>query len=82
MVLDPLTLTLRLTSENEMTVLSMQDEIRSASLQVFKRWSESPDGICDVIEQLYPKVGCVFQQRIMDVCLETLCNQITSEKGI
>lgn len=82
MVLDHLTLTLRLISENEMAVLSIQDEIRSASLRVFERWYGSQDKICDVIEQLYPKVGCVFQQKILDACFETLCNKNTSEKGI
>jgi hypothetical protein len=64
-----------------MTALDVQSEIRSASLRVFKLWSESPDDICDVIEQLYPKVSYVFQQRIMDECFDALCSQITSEKG-
>jgi hypothetical protein len=82
MVLDLLTLTLRLISENEMTVINIQDEIRSASRLVMERWLSSSDGICDVIETAYPNMGYVFQQRVIDVCFEDFCKTITSEKGI
>ena len=65
-----------------MAVISIQDEIRSASRLVMERWQNGSENICDVIEAAYPKMGHVFHQRVIDVCFEDFCETITSEKGI
>ena len=66
-----------------MTVLNMNDEIRSASSKVFEQWYTGTELICDVVMKEFPQKSEIFHSRVIDHCLNEVCKRITSyEKDI